>query len=165
MTELWFKLFSWTTLYGVLILFIWFVYRFIKQMVITFEKQPSLTTFKGFIFSIGLPFILIMVTSIGSDLMLLHLLRKELATTEISIIKISNLYHSAYELENSLEEAYHFKLESGHSSSPQDFMEFSLDAYPSIHFRINRDRPDRDMYWLSIDSILGYQSIGFIRLP
>ncbi|WP_146171229.1 hypothetical protein [Saccharospirillum sp. MSK14-1] len=96
--------------------------------------------------------------------MLLHLLKKEIAHQPISVISINGLYYSKYELKQGVEAAYLFKHESGHSPVSSEYMVFSFDAYPSIHFRINPDNPDAQMYWLSVDNIMGYGHIGFIRL-
>lgn len=149
--------------YGVVLLFFWFIYRVIRNGI-RYHKNPTFDTAIRSVIPIAISFVLLAGTSIGSDLMLLHLLKKEIAHQPISVLSINRLYYSEYELEQGLEEAYLFKYESGHHPVRSEFMVFSFDAYPSIHFRINRDNRDAQIHWLSVDNIMGDGYIGFIRL-
>jgi len=163
MTETLFHFFSWTTGYGVVLLFFWFIYRFIRNGI-HYYKQPTFDMAKRSVFSLATTILLILGISIASNLMLLHLLKKEIDHQPISVLGINGLYYSKYELKQGLEAAYLLKYESGHHPIGSEFMIFSFDAYPSIRFRINPDNRDAQMYWLSVENILGDGHIGFIRL-
>lgn len=163
MTEPLFHFFSWITGYGVVLLFFWFIYRVIRNGI-RYYKHPTFDMAKRSVFSLAITLLLITGTSIGADLMLLHLLKKEIAHQPISVLGINGLYYSQYELKQGIEEAYFIKYESGHHPVGSEFMVFSFDAYPSVRFRINPDNRDTQMHWLSVDNILGEGYIGFVRL-
>jgi len=158
-----FGILSWLAGVGAPVLFIFFVYKFFRGFVKLKEgvTVPKMLEFFKFV----APSLLLLVfVPILSDAGMLTLLKKANSEHSLVIIKDIGVGLSSEKISVALSDSYQFKLESGHHPLPDKYLDFLLEGYADFDFRINPDNRDENMYWVSVDNILGHRSIGFMRL-
>lgn len=158
-----FYILMWLTGCGVPVLLAFFIYKFFRGFL-RLREGVSILKMREFFKSVIPFFLLLVLIPIFSDVGMLLLLKKVNSKYDLVIVDDIGVGLSSKEISEILPDSYQFKYESGHHPIRDKYVDFFFEKYSDFDFRINPDNRDKDMYWISVDSLLGYRSIGFMRL-